>query len=196
MSTDLPIDTSRLKLRKFHKSDLDELAEFHLKPEVQRYMEWKTRDRGELEAALHTMCQQTRLNRPGDTLAIAVERKEDKRLIGHILLKWTDATASQAEMRFAFDSYHSKAADALEAMRAVLDLAFDELNLHRVFVRCAARSQPSARLLKSLGMRLEAHYREHALYQGEWDEELHFAILDREWGRGTKVKELTRHMVA
>jgi RimJ/RimL family protein N-acetyltransferase len=45
-------------------------------------------------------------------------------------------------------------------------------------------------------MRLEAHYREHALFQGDWDEELHFAILDREWRRGEKVKELNRHMVA
>ncbi len=55
---------------------------------------------------------------------------------------------------------------------------------HRIFARCAARNESSAKLLKRLGMRLEAHYREHALFQGEWDEELHFAILDREWGRG------------
>jgi RimJ/RimL family protein N-acetyltransferase len=45
-------------------------------------------------------------------------------------------------------------------------------------------------------MRLEAHYREHALFQGEWDEELHFAILDREWTRGGKVHELLKHRVA
>jgi RimJ/RimL family protein N-acetyltransferase len=45
-------------------------------------------------------------------------------------------------------------------------------------------------------MRLEAHYREHALFQGEWDEELHFAVLDREWSRGSKVREITRHKVA
>jgi RimJ/RimL family protein N-acetyltransferase len=47
-----------------------------------------------------------------------------------------------------------------------------------------------------MGMRLEAHYREHALFQGEWDEELHFAVLDREWQRGAKVREITRHKVA
>ena len=57
-------------------------------------------------------------------------------------------------------------------------------------------AEASARLLKSLGMRLEAHYREHALFQGEWDEELHFAVLDREWQRGAKVREITRHKVA
>ena len=45
-------------------------------------------------------------------------------------------------------------------------------------------------------MRLEAHYREHALFQGEWDEELHFAILSREWQRSGKVEELSRHKVA
>ena len=48
-------------------------------------------------------------------------------------------------------------------------------------------------------MRLEAHYREHALFQGEWDEELHFAILDREWGRSPRVHEFNRfhiHRVA
>ena len=41
-------------------------------------------------------------------------------------------------------------------------------------------------------MRLEAHYREHALFQGEWDEELHFAILDREWLASDKVREFPR----
>ena len=59
-------------------------------------------------------------------------------------------------------------------------------------------------LLKGIGMRLEAHYREHALFQGEWDEELHFAILDREWKPSEVVREfprksgtqIARHLVA
>jgi RimJ/RimL family protein N-acetyltransferase len=51
--------------------------------------------------------------------------------------------------------------------------------------------------MQQMGMRLEAHYREHALFQGEWDEELHFAILDREWQRSTKVENLpVRNRVA
>ena len=33
--------------------------------------------------------------------------------------------------------------------------------------------------------------------QGEWDEELHFAIIDREWQRSAKVSDLPpRHRVA
>ena len=83
-----------------------------------------------------------------------------------------------------------------EAVKAVLTLGFEKFKFHRIFARTAGKNEASARLLKDLGMRLEAHYREHALFQGEWDEELHFAILDREWQRGSKVREITRHKVA
>ena len=83
-----------------------------------------------------------------------------------------------------------------EAARAAITIGFETFAFHRIFARCDARNVASARLLKGLGMRLEAHYREHALFQGEWDEELHFAILDREWGRSSKVHEFAAHKVA
>jgi len=193
---ELPIETDRLALRSFDRSDLDELNTFYALPEAQRYTDWKARDKADVRAALTSMCGQTRLTRPGDTLCLAVSRRSDEALVGMVSLKWTDATASQAELRFLFNPTFRRQGYSAEALRETLDLAFDELGFHRVFARCGAKSQSSAKLLKDLGMRLEAHYREHALFQGEWDEELHFAILDREWKRGSKVKELHRHLVA
>ena len=197
MSTiELPIDTERLTLRAFERSDIDELTGFYGLPEAQRYLDLNARDRADVKSALEAMRLQTRLTRPGDTLTLAVERKSDARLVGHVSLIWTDATASQAELRFFFDPAVRRQNYGAESVRKLLDIGFDDFSFHRVFARCGGKSQGSARLLKELGMRLEAHYREHALFQGEWDEELHFAILDREWKRGSKVKELHRHMVA
>jgi RimJ/RimL family protein N-acetyltransferase len=193
---DLPIDTERLLLRRFERDDIDELAGFYGLPEARRYLDLKARDKADVKKALESMRLQTRLTRPGDTLTLAVERKSDERLIGHVSLIWTDATASQAELRFFFDPDVRRQNYGAESLRRFLDLGFDEFGFHRVFARCGGKSQGSAKLLKELGMRLEAHYREHALFQGEWDEELHFAILDREWKRGSKVKELHRNMVA
>jgi RimJ/RimL family protein N-acetyltransferase len=193
---ELPIDTERLTLRAFERSDIDELTGFYGLPEAQRYLDLNARDRADVKSALEAMRLQTRLTRPGDTLTLAVERKSDARLVGHVSLIWTDATASQAELRFFFDPAVRRQNYGAESVRKLLDIGFDDFSFHRVFARCGGKSQGSARLLKELGMRLEAHYREHALFQGEWDEELHFAILDREWKRGSKVKELHRHMVA
>lgn len=193
---DFPIETERLVLRNFQKSDLDAVMAYHALPEVQRYLDWKARDRVEVKAALDAMCAQQRLHRPGDIITLAVVRKADDLLIGQVSLRWTDATAGQAELRFILSPAQRRQGYARESVRATLDLGFNEFGLHRIFARCSGRNQPSAKLLKDLGMRLEAHYREHALFQGEWDEELHFAILDREWLRGSKVKELHRNMVA
>jgi RimJ/RimL family protein N-acetyltransferase len=195
-SPDLPIDTDRLFLRYFEKSDLDSVMAYYGLPEVQRYLDWKARDRVECKAALDGMCTQRRLNRPGDTVTLAVERQSDKALIGQVSLRWTDATAGQAELRFVFNPLYRRQGYATEAVRAAVTLGFEHFNFHRIFARCGADNQRSARLMKGIGMRLEAHYREHALFQGDWDEELHFAMLDREWRRGDKIKELTGRLEA
>ncbi|MBN9316079.1 MAG: GNAT family N-acetyltransferase [Devosia sp.] len=193
---DFPIETKRLVLRPFLKSDLEAVMQYHALPEVQRYLDWKARDRVEVKSALEAMVQQHRFQRPGDAVILALVRRADNALIGQASLRWVDATAGQAELRFIVGPAQRRQGYAREAVREMLDLGFEQLGLHRVFARCSARNQASANLLRSVGMRLEAHYREHALFQGEWDEELHFAILDREWLRGSKVKEIHRNMVA
>lgn len=194
--SDQTIKTERLILRPFEKSDLDGVLSYYSLPDVQRYLDWKARDKSEAKAAFESMRKQTRLTRPGEVLTLAIVRKSDGKVMGHVSLRYTDSTAAQGEIRFAIGPLFRNKGYASEAVKAVVTLGFEEFRLHRVYARTAGQNEASARLLKRLGMRLEAHYREHALFQGEWDEELHFAILDREWLRGSKVKELHHHMVA
>lgn len=196
MTTDLILKTDRLILRAFERSDLEAVLGYYALPEVQRYLDWKARDKSEAKAAFEAMRKQTRLTRPGEILTLAIVRKADAAVMGHTALRWTDATAGQGEIRFAMSPVFRRKGYCREAVTAVLDLAFGEYSLHRVFAVTAGDNEASAKLLRSLGMRLEAHYREHALFQGEWDEELHFAVLAREWLRGAKVHELSRHKVA
>jgi len=196
MMTDLTIRTDRLILRPFEKSDLEAVLGYYALPDVQRYLDWKARDKAEAATAQARMRKQVRLTRPGDVLTLTIVRKSDGRVMGHVALKWTDATAAQGELRFALAPAFRRKGYASEAVKAVMTHGFEEHRFHRIFARTAGDNDASARLLKALGMRLEAHYREHALFMGEWDEELHFAILDREFQRGAKVHEITRHKVA
>lgn len=196
MSSNLTIKTDRLILRPFEKSDLEAVLAYLSLPDMQRYLDWKARDNSEATSAFDAMRKQVRLMRPGDILTLAVVRRSDGMVMGHVALKWTDATAAQAEIRFAMGPAFRRQGFAEEAVGAVMRFAFEKHKLHRIFARTAGRNNASAQLLKKLGLRLEAHYREHALFQGEWDEELHFAILDREWARGAKVHEISQHKVA
>lgn len=189
---DLPIETERLLLRPFKSSDLDAMMAYHALPDVQRYLDWAARDRAEVEAALAAMVKQSRLTRPGDIFHLAIVRKDDNQLIGQISLRWTDATAAQAELRCILSPEHREQGYATEAVQAMVDHGFNVFHFHRIFAHCAGKDEPAKRLLKGIGMRLEAHFREHALFQGEWDEELHFAVLNREWRRSDKVRDLPR----
>ena len=191
-SLSLPIGTDRLVLRTFERADLDALAAYHTLPSMQRYVFSRTRDVAEVAGALNIMRSHVSLQRPGDTLTLAMARQGDRKLLGHVSLHWSDATAGQGEVRFCINPAHAGQGYCREAVGAVFDLAFDHFRIHRLMVRCDGRSHHSIKLMQKLGLRLEAHYREHALFQGEWDEELHFAMLDREWRPNAKVYDLPR----
>lgn len=187
---DLPISTERLVLRPFERTDVASVAGYHVLPAVQRYLVRPTRYQDDVAGAVDVMRNQLSLQRPGDTLTLAIQRQGEKAVLGHVCLHWSDATAGQGELLFAIDPAHAGNGFLTEALTAMLNLAFDHFRIHRIFVRCDGRNHHSAKLMQKLGMRLEAHYREHALFQGEWDEELHFAILDREWQASSKVRPL------
>jgi RimJ/RimL family protein N-acetyltransferase len=63
-------------------------------------------------------------------------------------------------------------------------LAFGVYDLHRVVGTLEARNVASARVLEKLGMRREAHLIENEWVKGEWQSELVYALLAREWSRG------------
>lgn len=186
-SIHLPIETDHLRLRQFERGDVDAVSAYYALPSSQRYAYRTARYSTDVADLVSAMRNQVSLQRPGDTLTLAMVRKGDSHLIGQVSLQWSDATAGQGEVRFIIHPAFSGQGYMTEALSAIFDLAFDQFRIHRLMVRCDGRSHHSIKLMQSLGMRLEAHYREHALFQGEWDEELHFAILDREWRPNAKV---------
>jgi RimJ/RimL family protein N-acetyltransferase len=89
--------------------------------------------------------------------------------------------ARQGEVGWIFDPQYHGQGYATEAANAILDLAFGPGDIHRVAARCDVRNESSWRLMERLGMRREAHFREHALFKSQWDEEFIYALLWQEW---------------
>jgi RimJ/RimL family protein N-acetyltransferase len=124
---------------------------------------------------------QVNLSEEGDKIVLAVELQEGRALIGELSLIWRSDAARQGEVGWIFHPAHHGRGFATEAARALLQLGFAGADLHRIFARCDARNQASWRLMERLGMRREAHFREHAIFKGGWDEEFIYAVLRREW---------------
>jgi RimJ/RimL family protein N-acetyltransferase len=182
VSPDWPLETDRLTLRPFVEADLEAMHAIRSDPDVARYLyrePFQTLDetRGFLEQRMATPGWE----REGDWLSVAAVERESGLTVGDLALHWVSARDQTAEVGFVFDPRHQGKGFATEAARALVDWAFSA-GFHRVIGRTEARNAASARVLEKLGMRLEAHFVENEWVKGEWQSELVFAILDREWG--------------
>ncbi len=183
LEPDLPLETERLFLRAFTWDDLDALFAYQSRPDVTRYLMWGPRSHEEVRAALELKIASTAIAREGDFLALAAVRKQTQELIGDVILGWASEEHGLGEIGYIVHPDHAGRGYATEAVRPLLRMAFEELHLHRVIGRLEARNAASARVLEKLGMRREAHLVENEYLKGEWQSELVYAILDREWAQ-------------
>ncbi|SDM22165.1 Protein N-acetyltransferase, RimJ/RimL family [Allokutzneria albata] len=181
MRPTLPIETDRLLLRAFTPDDFDALHDIRSRPDVVRYLYFDVQSREDVRESLAKRLDQWHLEKEGEALVLAVERKDTGRLIGDVVLFWHSEVHKRGELGFVFHPDHHGHGFAGEAAREVLRLGFEELGLHRIEGRCDARNTASARLLERLGMRREGLFLENEFVKGEWCDELVLAVLDREW---------------
>lgn len=69
-----------------------------------------------------------------------------------------------------------------DAMRTVLDYAFGELALHRVWLRVLEFNDAAIACYRACGFVEEGRQRESCLVNGRWHDDLFFGLLDREYG--------------
>lgn len=115
----------------------------------------------------------------------------DGEVVGDLFLKtenaWAQAEARDAakdvvaEIGWCLTPAHEGRGLATEAVRELLAVAFDGLDLRRVVANCFADNEPSWRLMERVGLRREAHSLRSALHRdGEWYDELSYALLAEE----------------
>jgi RimJ/RimL family protein N-acetyltransferase len=124
----------------------------------------------------------------GDKITLAVELLTEVGVIGEVSLIWRSARDMQGELGYIFHPKVHGHGYATEAALQILRLGFDLFGLHRIMARCDARNLASARVMERIGMRREAHFREHTLVKGHWDEEFIYAILQAEWRRSVPLR--------
>jgi ribosomal-protein-alanine N-acetyltransferase len=175
-----------LRLRWLTAADLPALFTIFSDPEVTRY--WGTaRFQGLADAQpllddIHAHFHAGTLFQWGIELAGEANARETTgEIIGTCTLAALDPTNRRAELGFALGRTHWGQGYARTAATAVLNFAFEKLNLHRVGADTDPRNDASIRLLQKLGFRREGLLREHYQVTGEIQDALLFGLLRREW---------------
>ncbi len=180
MAHDYSLETERLLLRPFAASDFDALLAMHSRADVARWQYWDARDADAVRAALASKLEEVS-PADGDWISFATVLKASGEVIGDCSVHVVSSEHRQGEIGYIFHPDHHGHGYATEAARAQLRFAFEELGFHRVIGRLEPRNAPSARVLERIGMRREAHLVENEWVKDEWQSELVYAILEREW---------------
>jgi RimJ/RimL family protein N-acetyltransferase len=181
MKPDWPLETERLLLRPYMDEDLEALHTMYSDDEVVRYLYHEPRTLEQTKELLGRKIAGSELAAEDDWLSAAAVTRDGGRVVGDIVMHWVSEEHKTGEIGFTFAPAEQGRGYATEAARTFLRVAFEEFGFHRVIGRAEARNAASARVLEKLGMRQEAHLVENEWVKGEWQSELVYAILDREW---------------
>lgn len=119
--------------------------------------------------------------------AAAAVQKESNKLIGYIL--FNEIEEGIYEMGWIFNRSFWRQGYAYESCKAVIDYAFSELGVHKVFAE-TIDGVKSVRFMQKLGMRPEGIQRSQTKnLHGDWSDLYLYGLLEDEWR-----KQRTSHL--
>ena len=107
---------------------------------------------------------------------------EDGALIGYLSLKHTEPEDRSAVLDVAIAPAFGNQGYGGEATRVLLRFAFDQMNLHRVWLRVPEHDACARRVYETCGFREEGRLREARFAGGRWWDLIVMGILAREFG--------------
>jgi len=175
---DFPIETARLRLRKYEDRDLADILKFSM--DMDARLDWEisaegVKDYWEAQRALD-------IRADPQWFSLVVELKAAGKAIGQVGLGVIKiGEHRQGTIGWLLGRKYRGQGLATEAARALLQFGFEELGLHRIAARTGRDNVRSWKLMERLGMRREAHFRESHVVEGEWRDEYIYALLAEEW---------------
>lgn len=174
------LQTARLVLRELTLADVPALNEIERDQRVTRYVSYDAQSleqtRAKIESALRDQSADAR-----QTYDLAIVVRATDTLIGRCGLGIGRPEHREAALWYQLHPAEWGRGYAREAASALLEVAFTELGLHRVFADCDPRNLASCRVAERLGMVREGVLRENYFLKGEWCDAAIYGILDQEW---------------
>jgi RimJ/RimL family protein N-acetyltransferase len=173
----LPIETPRLRLRDFRRSDTDAVRAFSDEAAT-RFMFYGPRDEEDATEYIERMLRSQR-ERPRLLWELAIVERASERVVGACDL--TLDNPREADLGYILASTAWGRGLATEAARAMVRAGFAQLGLDRIYGLCEVTHSASSRVLEKAGLR---HSRTLAGFRQakgrSWDMHLH-EVQRAEW---------------
>lgn len=173
--------TDRLILRRITKDDAQDFFEIRSNKKLMAALDKEPfKNMDELLSFLEQIESGINSN---TSIAWAVCLKEDNKMIGHVGYHRIDFVNHRAEIGYALLSqFHNKGLGS-EALKAVLDIAFNQFNFHSLEADVNPANNPSIKLITKMGFVKEAHFRENYFYRNTFLDSTIYSLLKKDYIR-------------
>lgn len=170
------IETERLTLRPFKKTDYEAVYNIYSDEETCKYL---LHDAWTEESGYEEFEQKVENAELTDEKMLNIAVTCENNVIGELSVWYTDMKET-VEIGYSFLSASSGKGYATEALKAVVKWLFETKHVHRIQANLDARNQSSAKLCERIGMRKEAHFIQDFWNKGEWTDSLVYGMLEKD----------------
>jgi RimJ/RimL family protein N-acetyltransferase len=148
-----PLETERLLLRRSMPEDAETISAYRSIPEVRRHQGWERTDPRGVREQIEEMARRAP-GEPGGWVQFSVEERESGRLVGDVGLSPAEGEPGVIKVGYTISPEVQGRGYATEALRALVDYAFDALGADVVRAYASEENEPSIRVAEKVGMRL------------------------------------------
>ena len=172
------LSTERLRISTVTSNDIDEIHKLHSYPEVDEFNTMGIpQTMGEtLSRVFLWLVQQD--SKPRMNYNFTISLKDSGTFVGLIGFNLGKVNYKNAEIWYKILPEYWNLGYITEAVKAILNFGFNDLNLHRIEAGCATGNIGSIRVLVKAGMKKEGLHREILPIRGQWVDNYTFAILE------------------
>lgn len=171
--------TQRLVLREFRHDDFDAVRDYESHPKTHRFEKAIPNDDA-IRMHLNEIVAWSQEN-PRSQYCFAITVQPENIVRGQVSVSLNISDIREWEIGWKVHYDYWGKGYATEAARRVLAFAFHDLQAHRVVAFCNVDNAASVRVMDKLGMLQDGRLRETRWWNGAWQDEFVYAILDRDW---------------
>lgn len=170
------IESERLIIRTFREEDAEDLFDYLSLPEIYVFEPGEpiTRDQAKERVVERSLSD----------LFLAIESKEDHRMIGHLYFQKDGFDEIETwHLGYIMNPKHQNKGYCTEACQTLINHAFSQRNAHRIVAECNVLNEASIHVLKKLGFRIEGKYIQNVFFHRnadgtpQWSDSYSFARL-------------------
>lgn len=171
--------TERLIIRPINSDDKNEVFEYRSDTETNKYQGWIPKTIKDVETFIGKVSKH--INSPQTWFQVVIIENETQKIIGDIGMHFFDNENKQVEIGCTLHKDFQNKGYATESLKKVIDYLFDDLKKHRIITSIDPDNKNSVRLVERIGFRKEAHFVESLFLNGQWVDDLIYALIEKDW---------------